>query len=56
MKKTLSLHKSKTGMAQNNIPQKLVKDQENHELWELSSVMALTEIRGVKEIVIGYYG
>ena len=55
--KTLSLHKSKIGMVQNNIAQKLVKDQKDHEeMWELSSVMALTEIPEVEEIVIGYCG
>ena len=43
-------------MAQNNIAQKLVKDQDDHEDVELSSVMALTEIPEVEETVIGYCG
>ena len=56
-KKLCHCTNQKTGMAQNNIAQKLVKDQENHEeMWELFSVMALTEIPEVEEVVIGYYG
>ena len=51
-RKTLSLSKP-----QDNITQKLAKDQEDHEeMWEIYSVMALTEIPEMEEIVIGCCG
>ena len=55
MKKNLSLHKSKSGMAQRNSEagetiRRIMR------MWELSSVMVLIEIPEVEEIVIGYCG